>query len=227
MTENPTKSGSQTRKGFVSFARTYTVSTEAEARSAGALSIDGIPVTDRRWERIQSGTERWRVTVSYEGIDQDQSPEEGSVGIKQVVREEPIEAHPRIEQLKEQYGGTEDDEGNVKFPVRLPEGKGGSGTGFGSRKGRAGRNPMYGMKTFPKRGAEWTRTYFRKSLPSDLLDKAGRTTATLPGGVKAPPGKLWVYGPSEAVEKGASIQITERATLEDEDVAKAIYGTIV
>lgn len=225
MIETQGATGSKNREGLRTYVRVFITDTEAEAERAGPEAINGIPVSDRSWKQKIGGKERWEVTVTYQGITGEEG-EEDTITIRQVLREEPIESHPDIETIKTTYEGKEQDDGTLKFPATLASSKSG-GTGLGGGKTTSTKNPMYGAKTYVRKSAEWSRSRLVKTLPDDLLVMAGRTSQKPTGAPRAPSGKIWVYGAAEATRKGNCNQITEKATLEDEKIGKAVYGALV
>jgi len=220
-TESPVKKGKRTRTGLLTYTREFVVDTEDECLTVGPSSVNGCGEEDREWEKIVSGKERWKVTITYQGCEEDKE----TVTVKEVLREEPIESHPNIDTIKKTYQGTENEDGTISFPATISTSSSG-GSGLSSSK-KSSKNPMYGAKTYARRSAEWSRVYMRKTMPSDLLDKAGRTSKGPPGAPNAPAGKIWVYGCSEATQRGSAVEVKESATLEDESVASAVYGTLV
>lgn len=224
-TEQQERSGSRNRTGLLTFTRKFVVDTEEECLSVGPASILGCGEESRSWSRrTGTGKERWDVTITYQGITAE-NDENASVKVKQIIREEPIESHPDIERIKREYEGRENDDGTISFPATLSAKSGGS---FRSKKKGSTKNKMYGAKTYGRKSAQWTRTYMRRSEPEDILDQAGRLSRKPPGAPRAPEGKIWLYGCSEITPRGNAFEITENATLEDEDgPATAAYGSLV
>lgn len=222
--EQQDQSGSRDRKGLLTFTRKHVVDTEAECLTVGEAYILGCGEESRNWSRRKGGKERWDVTITYQGISAE-NQEAASVKVKQVIREEPIESHPEIERIKKDYEGKENDDGTISFPATLTAKSNGS---FRSKKKGSTKNKMYGAKTYGRKSAMWTRTYMRKTEPDDILDQAGKLTKKPPGAPRAPEGKIWLYGCAEITPRGDAFEITENATLEDEDgPATAAYGALV
>lgn len=221
MTEQPKKSGKRNRNGLLTITREFVVDSEDECLSVGPSSVMGCSEEDREWSKRIGGVERWDVKITYQGSADGESRD--TICVKQVIREEPIESHPDIESIKKTYGGTENYDGTISFPATLATGTGGSG----SSAKRTTKNPMFGAKTYGRKSAQWSRTYVTKNEPADIEDMAGRTSKKPKGAWRAPEGKLWVYGCSESKPVGSNFEITENATLEDEGIAKAVYGALV
>lgn len=219
-TEQPKQSGKRNRNGLLTITREYVVDSEDECLTVGPATVMGCAEEDREWSRRVGGVERWDVKITYQGITEAESRD--TICVKQVIREEPIESHPDIESIKKTYGGTENEDGTIAFPATRTTGTG----GVGNTK-RTTKNPMYGAKTYGRKSAQWTRTYITKSEPADIEDMAGRTSKKPKGAWRAPEGKIWVYGCAESKPVGSDFEITETATLEPEDVAKAVYGALV
>lgn len=223
-TEQQEQSGSRNRNGLLTFTRKHVVDTEAECLSVGEAQILGCGEESRNWARRTGGKERWNVTITYQGIT-GENEEAASVKVKQVIREEPIESHPDIERIKKDYDGTPNDDGTISFPPTLSAKAGAS---FRSKKKGSTKNKMYGAKTYGRKSAQWTRTYMRKSEPDDILDQAGKLSRKPKGAPRAPEGKIWLHGCAEVTPRGNAFEITENATLEDEDgPATAAYGDLV
>lgn len=223
-TEQQEQSGSRDRKGLLTFTRKHVVDTEDECLSIGESQILGCGEESRNWSRRKGGVERWDVTITYQGITAE-SEEAATVKVKQVIREEPIESHPDIERIKKDYEGRENDDGSISFPATLTAKAGGS---FRSKKKGSTKNKMYGAKTYGRKSAMWTRSYMRKTEPDDILDQAGKLSRKPKGAPRAPEGKIWLHGCAEITPRGNAFEITENATLEDEDgPATAAYGALV
>lgn len=223
-TEQQERSGSRDRKGLLTFTRKHVVDTEDECLTIGEAQILGCGEESRNWSRRTGGKERWDVTITYQGITAE-SEEAATVKVKQVIREEPIESHPDIERIKKDYEGRENDDGSISFPATLTAKAGGS---FRSKKKGSTKNKMYGAKTYGRKSAMWTRSYMRKTEPDDILDQAGKLSRKPKGAPRAPEGKIWLHGCAEITPRGNAFEITENATLEDEDgPATAAYGALV
>lgn len=120
--------------------------------------------------------------------------------------EEPIEAHPRINQLMEQYCGYWED-GRVVFPPTLSSGSGGLGG-----TGREKKNPMFGVTKYKKPSATFSIQYKSKEFPQDIIAGAGRI-ARPPKSPNPPPGMAWMKLPGKFVEEGGIYTVTEEYIL--------------
>jgi hypothetical protein len=223
-TEQQERSGSRDRKGLLTFTRKHVVDTEDECLTVGESQILGCGEENRTWARRKGGVERWDVTITYQGVTAE-NQEAATVKVKQVIREEPIESHPDIERIKKDYEGKDNDDGTISFPPTLSAKAGGS---FRTKKKGSTKNKMYGAKTYGRKSAQWTRSYMRRTEPDDILDQAGKLSKKPPGAPRAPEGKVWLYGCAESTPRGNAFEVTENATLEDEDgPATAAYGALV
>src|ERR1700760_4110777 len=114
--------GGRDKKGVVTLTVPYFVQLLQDCLTVGASPpFEGLIETDRTWDQMEDAN--YQVTVTYQGAQGD-SPErltkeqiefDGSFG------EEPIETHPDIEELKQEYGGVVGEDKRITFPQYLPD----------------------------------------------------------------------------------------------------------
>lgn len=111
-------------RGFETWTVRHAPVDLADIRSVGDASFMGLSQKPggRRWNQYQAG--KYEVFIQYEGL----SGEDAADGVLNEragwigsTTEEPIESHPKIDELVKNYGGYEDGEGAIKWPRYLPE----------------------------------------------------------------------------------------------------------
>jgi hypothetical protein len=146
----------------------------------------------------------------------------------------PIELHPRIKQLAEDYGGYITYDGLAKWPPTYSPTSGG---GLGS--GNAITNPMFGVTRYKEPTLTLRHTYFSKQIPSTIWNVTGKTVTQLPAGIPIPPGdrnssgntvpRRWMMQAPAVNRQGEAWQVVQEYVLLDaKGVADGMYevGTI-
>ena len=218
-------SASRDERGLVSISVPWNCKTLAETMTVGEGSPFGLPETGRQISQLEDAS--YQVTITYEGTE-DEPDEEDSYEFDSSFREEPIESHPRINQIRKRFGGVVGDDGRITFPEKLP-GAAGEGTGLsGAESAGSEKNPMFGQATYLVLNAVFRRTYLRRRVPKDLLDNVGTTRARLPGGLPTPKGRNWLVMPPKVATRGNVFEITEEWMLSKpgEEWPEALYGLI-
>jgi hypothetical protein len=206
-------SGGRDNKGAITLARKFVVDTLEEVFNvAPERALFGLPEDTRNYTQQSEGAGRYEVNITYKGISPSgpspQSPDADSAqwSGKVVIREEPLESCPELQQLLTEYEGTIKKE-NGKVVLDWPEflTSGGGGSGLGSGGNGKVRNPMFGAKTYPVISGEVQVEYVwaNSKLPNDLYNRVGRALPALPGGrVPTPDGYVWIVMCPEFVQHG-------------------------
>jgi hypothetical protein len=210
------------RFGIESGSVIWHADTLEEARTVGLPSIGGVPLVGRSFA-TGIDPQCYAVTVTYEGKAPDGQPK--GVGIEETVEgealyiQEPIELHPNLDSLLEQFGGFRDTDGRVKFPESLPGRGTGSGSGL-SRGARSSRtNPMFGRTTYAVAGCEVLHSYVREQLPADIFGELNQILDNLPSSLpsnarpQTPRGRNWMKMAPRWVARGNVVQIFDRYRL--------------
>ena len=218
-------SGSRDERGLISLAVPWNCATLAETLFVGGAFPFGLPEVGRAISQLDDGS--YQVTINFQGIE-DAEGQADSFEFDSSFREEPIESHPAIDQIKRQYGGSLNSDGRITFPEKLPGGSAGSGGLNGRRAGAGEKNPMFGVTTYLVLNAVFRHTYLRRSIPGNLLDRVGTTIGSLPEGFPTPPGRNWLIMPPKVGRRGNVYEISEEWMLSKPGQVwpEAIYGLI-
>lgn len=207
------------RRGFITCSRQFVVDTEEEEMAAGLdLRPYGCVFAGSGSVVYRNHPTKRLVTVNYEGMSSNgtfNSEDAGTFELDVVLEENPIEAHPRIQELITEYGGEIDPKSKrVSFPVVMPTGQQSGGALRGKKNTAAPtRNPLYGLTSYVTLGSIFRRSYLSTSIPGDLLTRVGKLRDSLPNGFPTPDGMSWVVLPPRAVLRGNCYEIFEELKL--------------
>jgi len=193
--------------------------------TVGGSPAFGLPETGRQVNQLEDAS--YQVTITYEGAE-DEPADEDTYEFDSSFREEPIESHPQIARIKKRYGGTVGDDGRITFPETLPRAAS-EGTGLsGAERNAEERNPLFGQTTYLVLHAVFRRTFLKRRVPPDLLNRVGTTCEKLPGGLPTPGGRNWLVMPPRVARRGNVYEISEEWMLSKpgEKWPEAIYGLI-
>ena len=95
----------------------------------------------------------------------------------------PIELHPKIDKLTEDFGGYYTPDGFAKWPP-FYNAVGGSGLSGGEPQ----RNPLFGVTRYKEVTMIFRHTFYQKTVPQTIYDKAGKIVTNLPAGFPTPKG---------------------------------------
>lgn len=213
-------------RGLISLALPWNCATLEETMTVGSGAPFGLPEVRRAVSQLEDGS--FQVTITFEGTEGGADGSDETFEFDSMFREEPIESHPNIDQLKSTYGGTVNSDGRIVFPEKLPGGKS-SGSGLSGSKSSAGdKNPLFGVTTYLVLNAVFRHTYLRSTIPDDLLDKVGTTRERLPEGFPTPAGRNWLIMPPKVSKRGNVYEISEEWLLSKpgQTWPEAIYGLI-
>ena len=95
----------------------------------------------------------------------------------------PIELHPKIDKLTEDFGGYYTPDGSAKWPpFYIPA----AGSGLSGSEPQ--RNPLFGVTRYKEVTMIFRHTFYQKTIPQTIYDKAGKTVTNLPAGFPTPKG---------------------------------------
>jgi hypothetical protein len=221
--------GSRDERGLTSWVVPYLAKTFAEVLQVGTGSYAGLPETARTWRADQAGA--YQVEVTYEGTAGDdpkkdsRNEKEETFSARASYREEPIEGHPKIEELIKKYNGVRDGQTmKVTFPATLE-----SKSGTNALAGEAGvsketPNPLAGVEKYMALEVVWSRQYVRKEIPSSIFANIGKIVSSPPGGPPHIPKRpYWLTMPPTVTKRGNVVEITEEYTLLPEGAARDVY----
>jgi hypothetical protein len=216
--------GSRDERGLVSLSIPWNCLTLNETLRVGDANPFGLPEVGRTITQLDDAS--FQVTITFEGTEAPEGQTD-SFEFDSSFREEPIESHPEIDQIKERYGGTLNSEGRITFPEKLPGGRA-AGTGLGNRRATGDANPLFGVSTYLVLNAVFRHTYLRRTIPNDLLNRVGTTRDNLPEGFPTPPGRNWLIMPPKVIRRGNAYEIAEEWMLSKPGQVwpAAIYGLI-
>lgn len=180
--------------GIATFTVRYLATTSKSLLTVGAFVFLGLSPVSRTWEALNDGTSGYVVTVIYKGHLDGQEPDADKDGVYSEkwsmdfdYSEEPLEAHPRIQEIVKKYGGIKIAAPNkgFDFPLALPKGaKRGSLSSAKGASGEEDKSPVYGMTTYPLLQAVVTRSFSCEKLPTEIIRNAGKSTRRIPGAPK-------------------------------------------
>ncbi len=179
--------------GVATFTVRYMATTSKSLLAVGAFTFLGLSPASRTWEALNDGTSGFIVTVTYKGHLDGQEPDANSDdvfsekwGMDFDYSEEPLETHPRIQEIVKKYGGLKIAAPNkgYDFPLAMPAGTKRTAS-LSARtlnsSGEVEKNPVYGMTTYPLLQAVVTRSFSCKKLPAEIVRNAGKSTVKIPG----------------------------------------------
>ena len=160
-----------------------------------APKIAGYNATQISYVKINETA--YEQSVSYESLTDGSTTENGGVvwlqnGVKgtfemfcsfEMIN---IEQHPRIEEMKEKYGGQLINN-KLTFPMFMPGNLLGQAGGLASEKSK--KNPMFGVEFYKEATLTLRHTYFTKTLNASIWDLTGKIVTRLPAGVPGPKGE--------------------------------------
>lgn len=151
------------------------------------------------------------VTYNYEGVTSNFtfSEDEVTFELDTSMSEEPIETHPKFDQLKKIYGWDQD---NRRFAETLSDNTGGTALSGKKEKGKV--NPLFGIDSWLVIGAIYRKTYASRTIPGNIFNGIGTI-------VKRPPDiqqfrlpadsrkRNWLYLAPKVSRTGNSVRITQ------------------
>jgi hypothetical protein len=223
-------SGAKDDRGLVSVTVPYFAETLAAALRVGASPLGGLSEQSRTFRAGPSG--HFEVEVTFEGEDSgdgksDSEREADAVYSAQgSFREEPIESHPKIEDLVKKYNGQRDSStGKVTFPASM-EGTGGTNALAGEEGVAAEKpNPMAGVEKYMALEIVWTRSYIQSNKPTKIFANVGKVIKAPPGGPPKLAGrKSWLVMPPKLTKRGKVWEVEEQWTLLPEGSPEDVYN---
>jgi hypothetical protein len=147
----------------------------------------------------------------------------------------PIELHPRLDKLTEDFGGYFTFDGYAKWPPKYtPTDTGGLGGGGGPIN-----NPLFGVTKYKEISLVLRHSYFIKTLDASVWESTGKIVDTLPGGIPVPPGekdkdgkeikRQWMMQAPAISKQGGAYQIVrEYVMLDSKGMPDGLYekGTV-
>jgi hypothetical protein len=221
-------SGARDDRGLVSVTVPYFAETLEEALTVGASPLANLQEQSRTFRAGPSG--HFEVEVTFEGDDgsagNDTAKESSTVYSAQgSFREEPIESHPKIEELIKKYNGQRGEGGKITFDATL-SGSGGTNALAGEAGVAAEKpNPMAGVEKYMALEIVWSRSYIQKSKPTNIFKNVGRVISAPPGGAPKLPGrKSWLVMPPKMTKRGKVWEVEEQWTLLPEGSPEDVYN---
>ncbi len=207
------------------------VNTYEEGFFLGPETVMGMPEIDREGSKTPGGIPVVVVTYSGEANgNPSQSNEAGAIGritygLKPQFGEEPIETHPELKELMDNFAGRFDKQsGRVIFDTELPKGL---KMKLGQRS-NATRNPMSGVDKWKPVLVTWTRNYAARAIPQDILSRIGKVITNPPGNPPSLPGRTkWLVEcpETEDSDSGNVVRVSEVYSLLPEEAPEAYYRT--
>lgn len=225
------KAYNRDRRGLVSFTREYVVDFENEIEVAGLGEAPlGLVEVSRVAGNYRDHPSKMLVRVGYEGITNEPGEEDGVFEFDVLLEENPIEAHPKIDDIIKKYAGEVDPSTKrVRFPLTLPsKSSGSSALAGGGAKNASKRNPFFGLTSYLTLGSIFRRSTVTRTLPVDLLRRVGTIRQTLPKGFPTPDGRAWLVMPPRAVLRGSIFEIADEWKLirSDDEGLRVVYSML-
>jgi len=174
--------------------------------------------------------EHFIVTCTYQGADVTGDGDGGGASyadrttvydMSATWEEEPIESHPKIQELLKKYSGRVVN-GEVIWDKELPADTDG-GMGGGGDDSPPDKNPMYGVVRWKRLGVTWSATRILNSIPSGILSSVGKKESSVPGGPpNVPTGSTWMKLPPKANKRGNVWSVTEEWMLIDSELPEEL-----
>jgi len=191
--------------------------------------VDGLPEESRTWQPGEGAM--FIVTVIYQGQeDPTDNPKASNIqtSLQTSWEEEPIETHPKINEIIEKYAGDVDPNTKaVTFPqfyVPGKDGKRGLDDHASVLKGSV-KNPFFGVFKYKKLTVVYSRTYAISKIPGNLLTRVGKIVNTPPGSPPELKGRTkWLVLPPVMNQRGNVFEIGESYHLLEEEVPELLYG---
>lgn len=222
--------GTRDKNMISSWSVPYHAETRAECYKVGDKTFMGMPEIGRDIQAQNMGSDGapFVVTVQYQGYSNEDggSPETEkdteNWSCDFDFSEEPLQSHPNWENIKKTYGGVVDDQGDVTFPPKLPNGSSAAKSGLGAANiiTSSDRNPLYGQKTYLKLRARVSRSWSSRTLPKELLLNVGRIVNEIPDAPTALTeldigGRDWLSTPPKIKQNGDVWGLTQEWLLSD------------
>lgn len=218
------------RTGLASVVQSYVVDTLAEAMQCGRDDVPlGLVEVRRPFSSYKNHPTKLLVNVQYEGTMDDEPGEDaGHYEFDVVLEENPIEAHPKIDELRKRFNGTVDpNTKRVHFDIEAPSNNQSGGSALSKTAAKSAKNPLYGLTSFLTLGSIFRRTIVLKTVPSDLLDRVGTIRQSLPKGFPTPEGRVWLVMPPRMVTRGNGYELAEEWKLiRDEPGIRVVYSML-
>lgn len=203
------KQFSVSNEGLVSFVIRYHCDTEDEALSGVPSEYRGLRRYGRNGSEWDPDADQYIVQVTYQGLlASEPTEEDDDFAIDAELREEPIEAFPDRALLESNYGAYIED-GRLKFPETL-SGSGKGSTGLSSGKNSKGKNPLFGVTTYPVMRMIASQKMVRRTTPASIYSDVGRIVKSLPSGFDEPGNKTWIVDAPQVQKRGNARVITKR-----------------
>ncbi len=209
-------SGGRSETGVRTIIQPYWVDTiEAiDSLEKAEISLGGLPLVDWAFgvydqELKENG---YQVGLRYEGIPSGAPLNERPVWqLSGELVEWPIERHPNVQTLIDDYGGYIEN-GRLKFPPTRPKGKGddSGGGGFAQGSDETGEeaNIMWNAEKIRVYLPAYHWSFVSRRKPS-LLDKVGKVIKRPPGNPETPEGSDWLYAVPDIAYRGNIYEVTE------------------
>ena len=228
--------GGMDSRGKTVLNKKYFVTSSSELEVAP--SVDGYLATNISYTKIND--KAYEQSVSYES-QSDASGTGTTVWLQNGVKgtfemfcsfeSKPIEVHPRIQKLSEDYGGYFTYDGFAKWPPTYTPTKSG---GLGSSTPIP--NPMFGVTRYKEPTLTLRHTYYTKQVSGSIWGTTGRVVVSLPAGIPIPPGerdkdgkeipRRWMMQAPAVSRQGDAWQVVQEYVLLDaKGVADGLYET--
>lgn len=174
-----------TKKYFVTNSQNLDVAPKIDGYNATQISY--VKINDTAYEQsvtYESLTEA--STTNAGGVVWQQNGVKGTFEMFCAFEMINIESHPRIEEIKEKYGGQLINN-RLTFPMFMPGNLLGQTGGLNA--GKSAKNPMFGMEFYKEATLTLRHTYFTKTLNAGIWDLTGKVVSRLPAGVPGPRGE--------------------------------------
>jgi hypothetical protein len=231
--------GSYQATGKTTINKKYFVTDFAQLQTAP--KIDGYQATNISYTRINDTA--YEQSVTYEAMTEGSSSDNGGVvwlqsGVKGTFEmfcsfeSKPIEKHPRLDKLMDDFNGYYD--GQYVIWQRTYTPNSGGGLSYNPVP-----NPMFGVRNYKEPTLTLRHTYFTKNVNPNIWDTTGRVVDKLPAGIPIPKGekdsdgkeipRKWMMQAPAVSRQGEAWQVVqEYVLLDSKGVADGMYekGTV-
>lgn len=166
--------------------------------------FEGLPLVSRQGENsFQNEEAGFSVNATYRGRLDGENLDSKSWRLNNSFRNNPIENHPQLARMIEEWGGYEDEDGRIRWPRDIPEGVTGLRASLGTRKvdkNKLQENPLFGVEHYMVFGSIVEVSTVEEELDEQYLARVGTVVDEVPGledVIPTPEGRNWmVMAPS-------------------------------
>jgi hypothetical protein len=207
--------GSTNERNLSRYEVVWVADSRSGARSLVEVSYLGLKLTS---VLVASKNGAFEATGVYEGLDPEPGQakpdaEDGGATyeLDATHAQNPIQSHPKFDDLKKKFGWTQLEDGSTGFPKKLPDQ---NFSGWTGEPRAGGDSPMYGVTQWLDVGVVWRKTWAEEGGSStDYIRNLGRIDSPEGPAPAASGGRNWLLTSVRERFRGRSVEITKEWTL--------------